>query len=364
MGESRLSRIVAKADSPDVPIQHQKFTLYWSSLDLYEKCPQRFLWSRGWGNIDVGGGPGKRKPLPEKTSDHHRVMGNTIAKVSEYRYNGTEDAKFPSTTEDGKPHPQAGKNIPWWMLYKGSELVERLEKATEREFDYYCDKPKTYIPFGGFNKGRVPTRSELLNVCLEGVRGYLKTMVANKLVGQYAFAEVNLLGYINEDNPIGGRADLLLRREEGVVILDGKNSAHKGRHTDPNQLVWYALCFYVAYGRLPEKLGFIYYRYPYDPATDETGVEWVEFDPGDVKGLAVRAVEARAAMYRHEFDPVPTPDVCRYCDFESICPERQQQKAKNSKKRRESKKKKLERDLSGSNPLKEGAALLELDFGQ
>lgn len=351
--------IKPKEEAPEVPIQHKKYMLYWSSLDMYEKCPQKFLWSRGWGNIDVGGGPGKKKPLPERTSDHYRVMGDTIAKVSEYIYNGTDDAKFP------EGHPQAGENIPWWMRFKGKELVERLEAATSREFDYYCDKPKTYIPFGGFSSfGQVPTRAELLHTCLEGVRGYLRTMVAQRLVGEFAKAEVNLLGYIDPDNPIGGRADLLIRRkDDGVMILDGKNSQSKGKHTDPNQLVWYALCFYIVYGRLPDKLGFIYYRYPYDPDTGETGVDWVDFDAGDVKGLAARAVAARRGMYRHEFDPTPSPDNCRYCDYESICPARQQQKAKNSKKRRANKKAKLERDLAGSEPVKDGSGILDLDFG-
>lgn len=339
--------IKPKEEAPEIPIQHLKYTLYWSSLDMYEKCPQKFLWSRGWGNIDVGGGPGKKKPLPERTSDHYRVMGNTIAKVMEYLYNGKDD--------EG----------PWWKLYKGSELVEKLEEATSREFDYYCDKPKTWIPFGGFSSfGQVPTRSELLHTCIEGVRGYLRTMVAQRLVGEFARAEVNLLGYINPENPIGGRADLILRRKDaGVIILDGKNSKTKGKHTDPNQLVWYALCFYVAYERLPDKLGFIYYRYPYDPEMGEEGVDWVEFDAGDVKGLAARAVAARKGMYNHEFDPTPSPDTCRYCDYESICPARQEQKAKNSKKRRANKKAKLKRDLAGAEPLKDGSGVLDLDFG-
>ena len=63
------------------------FTLYWSGLETYENCPQEFLWKRGWGAIDVGGGPGRRKPLPLRSSRHHAVMGIVIQAVLEDMYN-------------------------------------------------------------------------------------------------------------------------------------------------------------------------------------------------------------------------------------------------------------------------------------
>ena len=68
-------------------MDRRPFTLYWSSLDTYEKCPQSFLWGRGWGNIDVGGGPGRKKPVPVKKSEHHALMGDAIQGVLELFYN-------------------------------------------------------------------------------------------------------------------------------------------------------------------------------------------------------------------------------------------------------------------------------------
>ena len=329
-----------KEEPPEIPIQHSKWAMYWSSLEKYEKCPQMFLWSRGWGNIDVGGGPGKKKPLPVQTSEHHRVMGKTIADVMDKFYNEQ-----------------------WWAKYKGEELVARLRDETRIQFDRHCDKPRTYIPFGSFSpKGAVPTRAELLDTCIDGVLGFLPTMIANKLVGEFAQAEVNLLGYIDPENPVGGRVDLLIRRKDvGVAILDGKNSATKGKHTNPDQLIWYALCFYIVYQRLPDRLGFIYFRFPYDPELGEQGVEWIDFDAEDVKGLAYRAVQARKAMYNHEFDARPSPPICKYCDYESICEERQAQIAKN-RGRRKPKTSELQKDVAAGTPIA-GSSLSELDFG-
>jgi hypothetical protein len=308
-----------------------RFTMYWSSLETYEECPQRFLWRKGWNDLDVGGGPGRKKPPPEQKSEHHAIMGKTIAEVSEEFYNQE-----------------------WWKEPEG--LLKRLEESTRKHFDYFCDKPNTYVPFGGFSPfGKVPTRAEMLNICHDGIRGFMRTMKHNKLIGPYARAEVDLVGYINNWHPIGGRADLIVRRDDtGVMILDGKNSMTKDKYTNPDQLRWYALCMYVVHGRLPDRLGFIYYRYPYDAETGESGVSWVDFTKEDIKGLAQRAVTARRAMDAEKFDPTPSPTACKFCIYESVCDARQNQKASRRRKRKPTELDKAIGTQSG---------LVELDIG-
>lgn len=279
------------------------FTMYWSNLELYEKCPQQFLWSRGWEGIDVGGGPGKRKPLPVQDSRHHSVMGTVIQKVIEDMYNDE-----------------------LWKHPKG--LVDTLLTKLDREFNFEVER--NYIDW----KIATP-RDEMLEICKNGVLGFMQTMKHNRLLGTYARAEVDLLGWIDKDNPVGGRADLIIRRDDvGVMILDGKNSKEKGKYTDPDQLRWYALCYFLAYNQFPDKLGFVYYRYPYNPETGDSGIDWVEFTREDVKGIALRAVEARKRMIKHEFAPTPSPSTCRLCNYETVCEARQLQKAANSRNRK------------------------------
>ncbi len=289
----------------------RKFTLYWSSLDRYEKCPQMFLWSRGWGAIDVGGGPGRRKPRPLKDSKHHALMGIVIAAVMEDFYNHE-----------------------LWKEPKG--LQQRLTELTERKFTH--ELGRMHIDWR-----RAPSREKMLKVCIEGILGFLRTLKEHRLLGPYARSEVDLVAYINKYNPIGGRADAIIRREDtGITIIDGKNSQHKGKYTDPDQLRWYALCFYQAYKQMPKRLGFVYYRYPFgapildedgkDTGETETGVDWVEFTMDDIKGLAKRAVDVRKAMDKEKFAPTPTPKICRFCDYETVCEARQIQKEGNRRK--------------------------------
>jgi len=309
------------------------FTLYWSSMRQYENCPQSFLWSRGWGNIECGGGPGRRKPKPVERSAHHAVMGIVMANFWEWLYNDEE-----------WKHPQG--------------MLKRLLEKANKDFNrLLLDK---------FIDWRLsPSRDEMWEVIETGVSGFIKTMKANKLLGPYARSEVDLTCYVDKFTPIGGRADLILRRVgSGITILDGKNSRrYKDRKTggwmtftDPDQLRWYALCFYLAYHRMVDRLGFVYFRYPSgqerldtsgDPVPDvdvdgiptgsnviESGVDWIPFDIEDLKGIATRAKDAMRAINREKFSANPVPKQCRFCDYEIQCPERQAQKKANRRTRK------------------------------
>lgn len=299
---------------------HKSFTLYWSSLDRFENCGQNFLWSRGWGTIDVGGGPGQKKPKPIQKSEHHAVMGTAIQAVIEKFYN------------EGL-----------WKILAPMELRDRLLEMGKEEFRLECSRR--------FIDWRLcEPREEQEKLVLDGILGYMKTMKAHKLLGPYARCEVDMVGYVNKYTPIGGRADLTIRRDTeprlGVTILDGKNGKRykdgKGgwmTYTNPDQLRWYALCFYLMYRKLPDYLGFLYYRFPYgapvidpdgvDTGKTEEGVEWVTFTLEDLKGLAQRAVDARKAMDKEKFQATPSSKTCRFCDYETVCPDRGTQKEQN-----------------------------------
>jgi len=189
------------------------------------------------------------------------------------------------------------------------------------------------------------SREEMLQICREGALGYLQTMKAHKLLGVYSRAEVNLVGWVDKWTSIGGRADVIIRREDtGITIIDGKNTKFKMRFTDPDQLRWYALAFRLSYKQLPDRLGFVWYRFPHGmettgedgEVTTESGVEWVEFTEDDLRGLAQRAIEARNGMRKKNFEANPSPNQCRWCDFESVCPDRQAQREMNASKRKKS----------------------------
>lgn len=294
--------------------------LYWSTLDKYEKCPQQFLWSRGWDGIDLGHGDGKRIPPPKESSMHHAIMGIVIAKAMEDLY-----------------------NLELWRDPKS--LKDNLESIINKEFQLLLFKK--YVDWE-----KAPTEEEMLEICLEGIRGFLPTMKHHKLLGQYSKSEVNMIAELDGGVKVGGRADLIIIRNDEVGIYDGKNSKSKGKYTDPDQLRWYGMLYRATTGVLPKKLGFIYYRYPYGMENEgiiEQGVDFVDYTTHHLDSLESRAKEVMQGMYALKFEPTPKAKNCQFCDYESMCDARKEQKAQNSEKRKKNFDRKLGIEGDSSN---------------
>lgn len=288
------------------PVEYEvarDFRLYWSNLKNYEECPQKFLWGRGWADLDVGGGLGRKKPKPVKKSEHHAVMGIVIQSVVETFYN-----------DELWRHPEG--------------LQKRLTKMVEVVLAQQI--AKKYIDWRW-----AESEAEMFDICTSGVIGYLRTMKHHKFLGPFARSEVHVPGSIDKWNPVGGYLDMIIRRDDtGVTILDGKNAKTKNQYVDPDQLRFYALCFYLAYHKMPDRLAFVWYRYPYDGA-EETGIEWVPFTKEDLQRLARRAKDTRTLMNKHKFEATPSSKACKWCDYETVCPERQQMREDNPRSKKQ-----------------------------
>jgi len=107
-----------------------------------------------------------------------------------------------------------------WKYLRGRQLQMRLLELAEKEYKRLLAKK-----FINWAEPGCPTREDMWQIIQDGVLGYLRTLKKQRFLGEYAQAEVDLVGYVNKWNPIGGRADMIIRRPDtGVTILDGKNS--------------------------------------------------------------------------------------------------------------------------------------------
>ena len=295
--------------------------LYWSHFQNYVRCPQRFLWYRGWKNIDLGNGPGKPKPKPKKSSEHHALMGDVIQYAVECFYN-KKMYKEPSTA---------------------------LKNMKEAALQFFEEKSKKrYIEWDS-----CPPKEELLEVCINGIDGFIDTLKAHTLIGPYARSEVQYIGRVDRNTPIGGRVDIVIQRPDtGITLLDGKNSKYKGKYLDHRQLVWYALCYYAVHRKVPDRLGYIYWRFPHglknEDGSLESGIEWIDFSRSQMKVLAYDAIKVKRQMDLNKFDPTPSNVNCKFCDYESVCTARQKNLVD------------LENDNSSINKALSGKGLVEL----
>ena len=278
-------------------------------------------------------------------------MGRVIADVSERFYNDR-----------------------LWKRPKGmdpvgfsKQLKQTLEAHVEREFDRQMEK--SFIEFRSGPNDLSWERSEpvgvLYDTCRSGVLNFVfKTMKQARLLGEYAKAEVDMKTKIDRWLPVGARPDLIIRRDgdkefAGLTILDGKNSGTIGRN-DPDQLIWYALCFYLVFQKVPDRLAFIYYRYPaglenifdadgnvdpqvikYDKKkykdgppkefSDWKGIIEVPFEISDLRRMSEEAKEIYRAMEAEKFAPTPSSDACTFCDYKDQCDAYKEWKKANKK---------------------------------
>ena len=288
--------------------------LYWSSLKMMRECPQKYLWHKGHPHHDLGSGYGKKKPLPEdhkKKSEHNKLMGSVLSKVVEDLYNK-------ELWRETKTLVSVVKEI-------AMEEFIKLEKKS------YC--LWTYM-----------TRDQAIQVCVEGAVNFLSIMKENKLLGKKNKSELAMTPIINKYVSACGIADLVINYdgEEDVHILDGKNAMTPGKYEDEDQLRWYAMCFLLDYGVMPKGVGFFYFRYPSDnppnnnewgESEDWTGLVKVSFDLSDAKRLAKEAIATSKTINKGKFEANPKPKHCGFCDYEPVCPQRQEQREANAKKR-------------------------------
>lgn len=284
-------------------------TIYWSNLECFEKCPLKFLWKHGFPGLDLGAGPGNPKPVDIKRSEHHSIMGSAIQAAIESWYNTGEWKKILDCNNKNN---------------KIKEVADFLSDLSRKEL-----KDRMYAENAYVDWREAPPYSEMEKTCVDGVVGYIKTIIANRLVGSVNVAEKRVV----VDNPglgikIGAKMDVYIEKERdskynpGITILDGKNSKKRGKYTDPNQLVFYATCIFLESGIIPDRLGFAYYRYPFGAAINSKeiskGVDWISFNEGDIEMIISRVKDMRSKMeeFGSDYPANPSPNNCMWCEWE------------------------------------------------
>lgn len=270
-----------------VPGMANEKRIYWSHIAAYTTCPRNFLWSSGWPGIDLGQGPGKRMKRPEKVDRTHAIMGQAIQEVVELMYNYDM----------------------WNKTDDRSRLETALVHMTEKTLARLC------------SRDRQPSTQEMQETCKKGVLNYLDIASHHSLWGVPAKPEYELLSTV-DGVPMGGRVDLLYTSSPfGTMILDGKNSKSKS-YVSQDQLRWYSLIYESLHGQLPDRVGFVWYRHPPQEDSEDTGITWVDLRAQDMTKLRNKMGRVVEGMRLHQFDPSPSEKACRFCDFQSICPDK------------------------------------------
>lgn len=279
----------------------------WSAFKQYKRtCGKQYKYQR----ID-------KKDPPKKDSRHNAIVGTVVQDVFEDFYNDELWRRKDNTSQI---------------------LLER----TDKYFWEYLDN--NYINFDDVTC-RYDSKTEPLKECLEIIPKTLEGIKREKFLGPYAKSEVNLKVRFGPKDFLVGYLDFVIRRaNDEVLIIDGKSSRHREKYVDEDQLYFYALMFYLRYKTLPDKLGFLYYRFADDP---EEAVDWLPVKKSKIKELKLEIEDAIYDIKQRKFPANPHYSHCQWCQYEQICDERMAQKRDNRiKRQKNSKKKKIDTDFT------------------
>jgi len=112
---------------------------------------------------------------------------------------------------------------------------------------------------------------------------------------------------------MGGRADFIHGADKlHIDILDGKGSRHREKYVDSDQLIWYAVQFYLKYHVAPTRLGFVFWKFPKEP------VKWIAYDNDAMRNLVDDTFEVAKKIKLQVFNAVPEGH-CYQCDYRDKC---------------------------------------------
>jgi CRISPR/Cas system-associated exonuclease Cas4 (RecB family) len=154
--------------------------------------------------------------------------------------------------------------------------------------------------------------TDLFLSCVDDILKNLQTLD----VYAHTRSEIKLEVTLQSGDVLVGKIDFITNEDGTVSIIDGKNAQTKGKHVDERQLLFYALLYKFTYGSLPDKLGFLYYKFQeYSP------IVFTSRDVDDLWRDMIRVI--MAIKNSTEFAPTPCAKACRYCDYLDQCPEGQ-----------------------------------------
>lgn len=126
-------------------------------------------------------------------------------------------------------------------------------------------------------------------------------------------AEVSLDILLKNGDHITGRIDFIRQNKDTVEILDGKGTDKIETNVDVEQLYFYALLYLLRHKKLPDKIGFLFYRYQL--------VKYVDLSKDIIIGFKDKLSVVKNAVKNDKvFDPkVALSKHCRWCVYKYNC---------------------------------------------
>lgn len=270
--------------------------LSYSGFDTHESCNRMYY----YGYI--------AKLRPSKPENRvHMLYGDAVGKLFERFY---KDRLW-------KSHDPAGQMLSLVKPTLQGIITNEVRKGGVFDWEEKGLKVGT--------RSILEVEGEVIATIPRGIRSIKKHWLLGADVGTEVKLDVLLNGH-----KVGGRADFIMRRAKpkgDLVIVDGKGSRHREKYANHRQLRWYSMQYYLNYGTLPDRVGFLFWR-----SEPDSSMDWSTVSVADIEGLktsfvaAAESLEARICEIEKgdnplKLFPAQPSDECRLCSYVQECPE-------------------------------------------
>lgn len=110
------------------------------------------------------------------------------------------------------------------------------------------------------------------------------------------------------------RMDFIVNNPDGTVeILDGKGTYKMDKTVEIEQLYFYILIYFLHYKKLPDKAGFLYYKFQ--------TIRYIDFDMNIIMDFKNKLALVKGAIKRDKvFEAkVGISKQCKWCDYKMTC---------------------------------------------
>jgi CRISPR/Cas system-associated exonuclease Cas4 (RecB family) len=160
----------------------------------------------------------------------------------------------------------------------------------------------------------------------ESIPRGVRSILRHRLLGVDVGTEVVLNSRVG-GNVLAGRADFIIHRlrpYNDLVIIDGKGSRWREKFTDDRQLRWYSMLYQLRNKKIPDHVGFLYWR-----ESEDTSLDWKEVSQTELNDLQNAALEMIKEILELKKQSGNATAVflatsgsrCQFCDYRQICPE-------------------------------------------
>jgi len=244
--------------------------LSYSAYKMYVDCPRRYHWVR-------------LKKVPSvKSSKYFALYGITVQRFFEYYVNkyvkkgiSLTDVQIRSILRQDWEKILDTEYVIWddpWCKQSSEEIFESIYEdvlSNTKEFDFFKH-----------------ARSEVIyNIFLK-----------------------------KSQDELHGRLDFVITYPDGTVeILDGKGSTKVEKHVDNEQLYFYALLYLLRNKKLPNKIGFWYYKFQ--------KIQYLDFNMDTIVEFKKKfALVKKSIKEETQWLPkVKITKACKFCDFKADC---------------------------------------------